>query len=105
MEITIFKKALLLTTFILATIIVAYIGYNEVSAQLTGNQSTASNAAGPLTPYSPGPHSNSSINTPFNQSKLIPNNTETIKSFDKLNGNNSQFFLQRIILQVTLITT
>jgi hypothetical protein len=99
---------LLLTTFILATIIVAYIGYNEVFAQLTGNQSTASNAAGPLTPYSPGPHSNhsnSSINTPFNQSKLIPNNTETIKSFDKLNGNNSQFFLQRIILQVTLITT
>jgi hypothetical protein len=94
-----------LTTFILATIIVAFIGYNEVSAQLTGNQSAASNAAGPLTPYSPGPNSNSSINTPFNQSKLIPNNTETIKSFDKLNGNNSQFFLQRIILQVTLITT
>ena len=58
----------------------------------SGNKSTASNAAGPLTPYSPGPHSNPGINTPFNQSKLFPNNTETIKSFDKLNGNNSQFF-------------
>ncbi len=58
----------------------------------SGNKSTASNAAGPLTPYSPGPHSNPGINTPFNQSKLFPNSTETIKSFDKLNGNNSQFF-------------
>jgi hypothetical protein len=88
------KKNTIVAIFILATVIVTYIGYNEVLAQpvSSGNQSTASNAAGPLTPYSPGPHSNPSINTAFNQSKLFPNNTETIKSFAQLNGNNSQFF-------------
>jgi hypothetical protein len=88
-----YKKTIVVAFFILASAIMIYIGYNEVMAQSSsGNQSAASNAAGPLTPYSPGPHSNPSINTPFNQSKLFPNSTETIKSFDKLNGNNSQFF-------------
>jgi hypothetical protein len=88
-----YKKTIVVAFFILASAIMIYIGYNEVLAQSSsGNKSGALNAAGPLTPYSPGPHSNPSINTPFNQSKLIPNNTETIKSFDKLNGNNSQFF-------------
>ncbi len=89
-------KPIIMSIFvILAAVIVISISYNQVFAasnSTAGKQSGALNPSGPLTPYSPGPHSNSLVNTPFNSTKLNPNNTETIKSFDKLNGNNSQFF-------------
>jgi hypothetical protein len=89
-----YKKTMIVEIFIIAAAIVSLLEYNTVLAQpsASGNQSVALNAAGPLTPYLPGPHSNPSINTPYNQSKIFPNNTETIKSFAQLNGNNSQFF-------------
>ena len=102
-NISFYQKTLVVAIFILAAAIITYVGYAEVfaqpsssgnqsSASSSGNQSSASKAAGPLTPYSPGPHSNPSINTPFNQSKIFPNGTETVKTFNQLNGNNSQFF-------------
>ena len=93
-NISFYQKTLVVAIFILAAAIITYVGYAEVFAQpsSSGNQSSASKAAGPLTPYSPGPHSNPSINTPFNQSKIFPNGTETVKTFNQLNGNNSQFF-------------
>jgi hypothetical protein len=109
-----YKKTLVVSIFILAAALVTFVDYNIVLAQSTsgnqtaastsgnqtaastsGNQtaaSTSGNQAGALTPYSPGPHSNPATNTPFNQSKLNPSNTETIKSFAQLNGNNTQFF-------------
>ncbi|MER5175905.1 MAG: hypothetical protein ABJB76_10490 [Candidatus Nitrosocosmicus sp.] len=88
-----YKKTIVVAIFILAGAIMTYIDFNEVSAQSSGNQSASSgNPSGPAVPYSPGPHSNPQLNTPYNQSKIFPNNTETIKSFDKLNGNNTQFF-------------
>ena len=90
-------KPIIMSIFvILAAVIVINISYNQIFAasnSTAGNkQSGVLNPSGPLTPYSPGPHSNSLVNTPFNSTKLNPNNTETIQSFDKLNGNNSQFF-------------
>src|SRR3954447_8121985 len=86
-----YRKVLLGAIFILAATIMTYIVYNEVYAQSTTNK-TAVNPAGPTVPYSPGPSSNPQLYPPFNQSKIFPNNTETGKSFDKLNGNNTQFF-------------
>jgi hypothetical protein len=86
-----YKKAIVGAIFILAAAIVTYIGYNEVYAQSITNQ-TAVNPAGPTVPYTPGPSSNPQLYPPFNQSKIFPNNTETAKSFNKLNGNNTQFF-------------
>ena len=86
-----YKKALLGAIFILAATIMTYIVYNEVYAQSTASK-TAINPAGPTVPYSPGPSSNPQLYPPFNQSKIFPNNTETVKSFNKLNGNNTQFF-------------
>ncbi len=95
-----YKKTMVVSIFILAAAILTYIDLHEASAQSSGNQSASSgnqsassgNPSGPTVPYSSGSHSNPLLNTPYNQSKIFPNNTETIKSFDKLNGNNTQFF-------------
>jgi hypothetical protein len=88
-----YSKIIVTRIFILVGVIVTYVGFNEVLAQISGNQSPASgNQAGPLVPYSPGPSSNPHLYPSFNQSKIFPNSTETAKSFDKLNGNNTQFF-------------
>ncbi len=89
----VYKKTMIVSIFILAAAILTYIDLNEASAQSSGNQSVSSgNPSGPTVPYSSGPHSNPLLNTPYNQTKIFPNNTETIHSFDKLKGNNTQFF-------------
>ena len=91
-------KSIIISIFILAAAVaMTIIGYNQIFAASNStagkqSQSGALNPSGPLTPYSPGPHSNSLVNTPFNSTKINPNNTETVQSCAKLNGNNSQFF-------------
>ena len=88
-------KPIAIFVFIFAAVIaMTYICNNQIfaaSSSSSGNQTKASNPSGPLTPYSSGPHSNPPTNTPFNPSKANPNNTETIKSFTAVKGNNSEF--------------
>jgi hypothetical protein len=84
-------NTILIASFILAVATVMYIGYHEVVAQSSSNKSSVSNQAGPNVPYNPGPSSNPHLYPPFNQSKIFPNKTETIKSLNNLTGSNTPF--------------
>ncbi len=66
------KKTIVVAIFILAAAIMTYVGFNEVFAQSTGNQSAATIASG-------------------NQSQFIKH-AETLKKFENLTGSNQKFF-------------
>jgi hypothetical protein len=90
------NKVLLVTIIITVAATISYIGYHEVFAQSSnqssGSKSSAvSNQAGPNVPYNPAPSSNPHLYPPFNQSKIFPNNTESIKSLNNLTGSNTPF--------------
>ncbi len=66
------KKTLVIAIFILVAAIMTYVGFNEVFAQSTVNQSAATTASG-------------------NQSQFIKH-AETLKKFENLTGSNQKFF-------------
>ncbi|MER5175433.1 MAG: hypothetical protein ABJB76_07925 [Candidatus Nitrosocosmicus sp.] len=65
------KKTIVVAIFILVSAITTYVGFNEVFAQSSGNQS-ATTASG-------------------NQSQFIKH-AETLKKFENLTGSNQKFF-------------
>ncbi len=75
------KKTIVVAIFILAAAIMTYVGFNEVFAQPSGNQSAATTASG---------NQSAATTASGNQSQFIKH-AETLKKFENLTGSNQKF--------------